>query len=387
MVHRTSRHARPRRRPGFAWFSALAAVCASVALAAPPAGVPNPRERDGTWVTDEPGALRPETLTRLNELLSALERDTRAEVAVAVVATLDGLSVEEYAVRLFEAWGIGKRGEDNGALLLWSPSDRRVRIEVGYGLEPVLTDGRAGAILDRYVMPEFRSGDFDRGVVQGVEAMAGLIRRQQVELPSPATTVYEAPGASGVPPPASGSPPPPPRGLAPWLPAVAGVGGIALVIASWFGWRRWRRHRPRRCPACGGRMRRLDEREDDEFLAEAGRLEERLGSVDYDVWQCPDCADRILLRYPRWFSRYARCRQCGYRTCGRNEVTLVAATTAAAGIAEVTERCEFCTYRHVYRRAIPRISTSSSSSSGGYSRGGGSFGGGRSGGGGASRGY
>ena len=90
-------------------------------------------------------------------------------------------------------------------------------------------------------------------------------------------------------------------------------------------------------------MRRLAEAEDDEYLEEVKRLEERLGSVDYDVWMCRDCSDRLLLRHPRWFSRFGKCAQCGNRTCARIEKTLIIATASSSGIAEVTENCEYCT--------------------------------------------
>lgn len=346
----------------------LAALCFSIPCAAgPPAEVPNPRVRDGTWVLDQAGALSAVTVASLNEKLGQLERDTGAEVGVAVVSSLDGLTVEEYAMKLFEAWAIGKRGRDDGALFLWSPADRKVRIEVGYGLEPIITDGRAGAILDRYVIPAFKDGAFDQGVLQGVDAIVGLIRKQPVELPSPATTLYERPPSRW-----------------PWVFAV--IGAIVSAIGAVFGASHWRRRRPRKCPSCGARMRRLNEAEDDEYLEEVKRLEERIGSVDYDVWRCPECPGHMLLRYPRWFTRYGKCPQCANRTKSTREQVKIAASTVSAGLARVTETCEFCTYRNEYDRVIPMITSSSGSSSGGRSSSS-SFGGGRSGGGGASRGY
>ncbi len=273
-----------------------------------------------------------------------------------------------------EAWGIGKRGQDNGVLFLWSSGDRRVRIEVGYGLESVITDGRSGSILDRYVTPEFKAGAYDRGVLQGVEAIAALIRRQPVELPSPATTLYEEPQSSAS------------RALrvVPWA-----LGGAFSAVGALFGFGRWRRRRPRRCPNCRAAMKRLREAEDDEYLEAVKQLEERIGSVDYDVWKCAACAGRMVLRYPRWFSRYRPCPQCGNRTCSSNAVTQVAATTSGSGLEEVTEVCAFCNFRHVFTRTIPRISASSSSSGSLSSSGSSSssFGGGSSGGGGSSRGY
>src|SRR6187549_3309911 len=163
------------------------------AIGAEPLGsIPNPRTRDGTWVTDMPGALRAETVARLNSTIGDLERTNGTEAAVVVIKSLDGLSVEEAAAKLFQLWGIGKKNKDNGLLLLWSTGDRRVRVEVGYGLEGVLPDGKVGRILDAYVMPRFRSGQFDEGLLAGVDALLSAAREEPVELPSPRSESYES---------------------------------------------------------------------------------------------------------------------------------------------------------------------------------------------------
>ena len=132
-------------------------------------------------------------------------------------------------------------------------------------------------------------------------------------------------------------------------------------------------------------MTRLLETDDDKLLAKGQAAEERIGSVDYDVWSCPACSHYFTLRYPKWLSTYAKCPQCSNRTKSSTEHTLVAATTSSSGSARVEETCAFCTYTHAYTKVLPRIVESSSSSS--SSSGGSSFGGGSSGGGGASRGY
>jgi uncharacterized protein len=82
-------------------------------------------------VTDTSGALEPKTITQLNERAAAFEGDTSGEIAVVVIRSLDGLAIEEAAVKLFAMWGIGKKHRDNGLLFLWSTGDRRVRVEVG----------------------------------------------------------------------------------------------------------------------------------------------------------------------------------------------------------------------------------------------------------------
>ena len=335
--------------------------------AEPLSSIPNPRTRDGTWVTDMPGALRAETVARLNSIIGDLERTNGVEIAVVVVNSLDGLSVEETAVKLFELWGIGKKSKDNGLLLLWSRGDRRLRVEVGYGLEGALPDGKVGAILDTYVIPKFKTNDFDQGLIDGVDALVRVARAEPVALASAKSESYDR---------------------SPWGigSVLAGIGAaLATSLGSITGFRRWRRYRRRRCPVCQTWMTRLGEIEDDAQLAEGQQAEERVGSVDYDVWTCGGCSHHFTLRYPKWITGYAKCPQCSNRTKSSTETVIEAATTSSSGRAQVVEQCAFCSFRHEFTKVLPRIQPSSSS--GRSSGGGSSFGGGRSGGGGASRGY
>ena len=136
-------------------------------------------------------------------------------------------------------------------------------------------------------------------------------------------------------------------------------------------------------------MTRLEETADDTLLEEGQQAEERLGSVDYDVWKCPGCGHHFTLRYPKWASRYDKCPQCHNRTKSSATTVVAAASTASSGSALVVETCAFCSFRREHTQVLPRIepASASSGSSGGSSGGGSSFGGGGSGGGGASRGY
>ena len=172
----------------------LVATLARDARAEPLAGIPNPRVKDGTWVTDMPRALRADTVARLNQTIGDIQRTHGIEMAVVVVRSLDGLSIEEAAEKIFNLWGIGKKDRDNGLLFLWSTGDRKVRVEVGYGLEGVLPDGKAGAILDTYVIPRFKSGEFDEGVLAGVDAVLAAARSEAVALPMMGTESYDSSG-------------------------------------------------------------------------------------------------------------------------------------------------------------------------------------------------
>jgi uncharacterized protein len=348
--------------------AAFAPLLIATVGAEPLGSIPNPRTRNGTWVTDMPGALRADTMTRLNATIGEFERTNGVEMAVVVIRSLDGLSVEEAAVKLFDLWNIGKKSSDNGVLLLWSTGDRRIRVEVGYGLEGVLPDGKVGAILDAYVMPRFRSGEFDEGLLAGVDALVKAAREEPVDLPSQRSASYDS-GSTGI------------------VAVVIGVlAGIPISIGSLVGLRKWRRRRRRRCPACQQLMTRVDEANDDALLDAGQQAEERIGSVDYDVWRCGACGHHFTLRYPKWISSYAQCPQCRHRTQSSTENVIAAATAIASGSAHVVETCAFCSFRREYTKVLPRLQSSGSSdgTSGGSS---GSFGGGRSGGGGASRGY
>jgi len=146
-----------------------------IALASQPglaADFPAPRG----YVNDFASLLSDSTARQLEEQLALLEEDTTAEVAVVTVGSLDGASIEQYASDLFAAWDIGKKEKNNGVLFLVAFTDHKVRIEVGYGLEPVITDGRTGRILDKEVIPYFKNSDYDQGVRNGLAALESLIR-------------------------------------------------------------------------------------------------------------------------------------------------------------------------------------------------------------------
>ena len=130
-------------------------------------------------VNDFANLLRTEDRTSIEELLAGLERDTTAEVALVTVRSLEGQPLEEYANRLFLEWGIGKKGRDNGVLILVARDDREIRIEVGYGLEGVLPDGLAGAVIRETFVPRFRDGRYREGLIEGAARVADIVRRNE----------------------------------------------------------------------------------------------------------------------------------------------------------------------------------------------------------------
>src|SRR6185295_16176706 len=115
--------------------------------------------------------LDPASKQSLEQQLSEFEHSTSNEIAVVTVPSLEGDTIEDYAVRLFKEWGIGKKGKDNGILILVAPNERKVRMEVGYGLEPQLTDGMAGQIIRENMTPYFRQAQYGQGIIAAIEAI------------------------------------------------------------------------------------------------------------------------------------------------------------------------------------------------------------------------
>jgi uncharacterized protein len=131
------------------------------------------------FVNDFAGIIKPETKAKLEGLMASFERSTGNEVAIVTLPSLDGNTVEGVAVELFGQWGIGKKGKDNGILFLIAPNEKRMRIEVGYGLEGTINDALAGRILDQAVVPRFREGDMDGGIAAGSLAIVGIISKKE----------------------------------------------------------------------------------------------------------------------------------------------------------------------------------------------------------------
>ena len=159
------------------------------------ANVPNPRV-NSTWVTDMAEMIEPEAETKLNQIISELEATDGTEIAVVTVPdTAGSASPKAFAAELFNTWGIGKEGEDDGVLFLVSKGDRRTEVETGYGVEGMLPDAKVGRILDTLVTPQFKAGNFSLGIVNGTEAIVLLIKGE--DFSSISTNIVPSNASSG----------------------------------------------------------------------------------------------------------------------------------------------------------------------------------------------
>lgn len=141
-------------------------------------------------VTDASGTLAADQRSRLEAKLAAFERDKGSQIAVLIVASVKPETIEQYALRVVEAWRLGRRGVDDGALLLIAKEDRKLRIEVGYGLEGALNDATAKRIVSETISPRFKQGDFYGGIDAGVDAMIKVIAGEPLPAPTPAAADY-----------------------------------------------------------------------------------------------------------------------------------------------------------------------------------------------------
>lgn len=140
-------------------------------------------------VTDLTQTLSPAQQQALEQKLAALEAQKGSQLVVLIVPSTAPETIEQYAIRVAEAWKIGRKGIDDGVILLVAKTDRFLRIEVGYGLEGAIPDLAAKRIIEEFITPRFRAGDFYGGIDQGVERLIGLINGEALPPPAPSRWV------------------------------------------------------------------------------------------------------------------------------------------------------------------------------------------------------
>jgi len=131
-------------------------------------------------VTDTVGVLSPADKARIETLATEIERNSTVEFAVLIVRTTGGQDIFDYALGVSREWGVGKKDSNNGLVMVVATEDRKVWVSVGYGLEGALNDAKVGAILDNYVVPKLKEGDYGTGIYDGLEAMRKAIGGEYV---------------------------------------------------------------------------------------------------------------------------------------------------------------------------------------------------------------
>jgi uncharacterized protein len=145
-------------------------------------------------VIDQTGTLTPSQISSLDQSLSSFEARKGSQIVVLMVTSTAPEAIEQYAIRVAEKWKIGRKKVDDGAILIIAKADRALRIEVGYGLEGVLTDATSKRIIDQIIVPRFKQQDFYGGISEGVNAVIGVVDGEALPAPTPNNSDIREPG-------------------------------------------------------------------------------------------------------------------------------------------------------------------------------------------------
>jgi len=369
--------------------------------------IPNPKTTNAAaFVSNPDGILKDETVQQINRMLGDLQAQNKSEVAVVMVNSIGNESIESFATLLFKEWGIGTAENSNGLLVLFVADQRLIKFETGYGLEGVLPDAVCKRIQIQNMIPYFKQGDIDAGMIAGVERIVSLVKgetfvEKKVEIPWDeiiplAIGIYiilsllafvwvgnivakvrknpklsnniqryktiksEKAAAFMV------------LGLI--LPVIAFVGILLLKFPTYFMllllpvplttipaniygklMMRKVRREPIKCRECDGTMHILSEKQEDAHLKLAQQFEEQLHAVDYDVFVCDSCKNETIYTLDKP-SIYSDCPKCGTKAfILKDKRTVIAPTYINAGTERTTYHCKFCGHEENHNDTIPRL--------------------------------
>jgi len=369
--------------------------------------IPNPKTTNAAaFVSNPDGILKDETVQQINRMLGDLQAQNKSEVAVVMVNSIGNESIESFATLLFKEWGIGTAENSNGLLVLFVADQRLIKFETGYGLEGVLPDAVCKRIQIQNMIPYFKQGDIDAGMIAGVERIVSLVKgetfvEKKVEIPWDeiiplAIGIYiilsllafvwvgnivakvrknpklsnniqryktiksEKAAAFMV------------LGLI--LPVIAFVGILLLKFPTYFMllllpvplttipaniygklMMRKVRREPIKCSECDGTMHILSEKQEDAHLKLAQQFEEQLHAVDYDVFVCDSCKNETIYTLDKP-SIYSDCPKCGTKAfILKDKRTVIAPTYINAGTERTTYHCKFCGHEENHNDTIPRL--------------------------------
>lgn len=375
------------------------------------------------FVSNPDGILSLPTVNELNRIILSIQKQTSSEIAVVVVQSIGDEEIKPFATSLFAKWGIGKKDKDNGLLILFVLEKREITFETGYGMEGALPDAICKRIQTLYMLPYFKKAEYDKGMIEGLTKIQDILSHPETakELMTQVTTtekndwskpilyyvivsilfslfyillIRNSSNATKN------------RNNYEKYRALVSYKSSTLVFAFIFPFfiafvHIWLISKLRRlrnskiiCDHCGQKMRKLDENEDNKYLTPQENTEEKLNSIDYDVWLCDNCNNIKVFPYENMYTKYSKCPYCHAKTYSLvSDSTLVAPTPFSTGTGEKRYHCAHCLKDVRKQYIIPMIVVPPPSGRrggggfGGSSFGGGSFGGGRSGGGGATSGW
>lgn len=391
--------------------------------------VPNPKggNRANGFVSDPNNYISASDEYKLNTILWKLEENSTAQVAVVILKSIGNEIPKDFAVKLFEKWKIGQADKDNGLLILTVIDQRRTEFEVGYGLEPILTDLICHRIGTDEIVPNFKRGEFGLGLIAASNRVKQIIEKpgnieevysQNISYPEKKnmslSSVYDDYLDSKEPSPVKTF-----LTLLPFLIIITvylSLSGVLVyrmkekiaiidnskedyydkynelngttkgtlgclsiflgILFPLYAYYRYKtrkkklkeyRYAPRFSRVNGQKMELLNAWAENKFLKEGEILEEKLKSAEYDVWATEDESDVMVLEYQGSSRKYSDCKECGYKTYGRSSTRIIrSATYERSGKKEEIYLCRNCNYTDSVIIIIPkkvRVESSSSGSS------------------------
>lgn len=385
-----------------------------------PSDIPNPNLNDRRiYVADPANLVGDAAKAETNSILWQLRQKTGAEVVLVVVPNTGEYTREQFAVKLFDEWKVGKADKDNGVIILIVPDQREAWIATGYGVEGVIPDIAAAKIVNRSIVPYMKQENLD-GAVKAVASDVANVLSDPVaaeELKSDQREAWEYGNEA-------------PITTEDFLTflfwVIICITAISFIVyfvnlsryknydrynqaRAWNDYQSFflifailslglgslpyflakRKYRKLRndsmsCPACKGKMKKLNEEEDNNLLSPSQDFEEKINSVDYDVWVCEDCGTVERYAFPNKNTKYEECPHCHTRAMSMVvDHTVMPPTTRRAGIGEKIYECKFCHNQTRKRYSIPKKedATAAALAAGailgsGHRGGGGGFGGG-----------
>lgn len=372
-----------------------------------------------SYVSNQDNILSSEAYDFLNQKLDSLEKATTAQVAVVALQTSGGIDARDLSMEIFNKWNVGQKESNNGLIVVLIVDRREVFIRTGYGLEGAITDAKSTQIVNQIMAPYFKKGDWDNGMIAGVNEISRLIigeyttegfakkepktlsdflpyiyvylaltlfllifgiinihnshKKYEISLKEEKIKAFS-------------------RAAKLWY--IIGVLFPIMLIVLFLWYKLFFKPRVRNktvvCTNCNHKMHRLNEKDDDKYLSEKQIMEENIMSKDYDVWLCDNCGNRDIFAYENSLTQYSVCPFCGGKTMYMASDSIVRlATQTKDGLGRKTYTCKNCGNSHFKDYIISSATTGVIlGGAGGFGRGsggsfgGGSFGGGFSGGGG-----
>lgn len=364
------------------------------------------------YVSDQDDLLDNETENEINNLLSCLQKSTTAEVAVVALNGTDKTSARDLSMELFDLWGVGKKGSDNGLIILLCVESREIFMRTGYGLEGALPDALASQIVNERMAPYFKQGEWGKGLLIGVEIVCGILYEEYQQNGyaehenfewTPLLLVYlnlclvffvvavifiNMKAAKVDPNNKLEKINVVKKSSVVWLcVGILFLPALFLLLIWVYQWKTARIRKHKIVCHCGSEMELLSEAQEDSFLDAIKQLEEKIGSRDYDVWLCKKCRNTIIYPYDKIFSTYDKCPSCGAKTYKKKYDSVVREPSVHHdGLVKTVFECKNCKYKDEKTKVLPKTPPVIISGGIGGNRSGGSFpgswGGGFSGGGG-----